>query len=88
MNTAQSVHAPSQPKLALWLRHVLKISGQPMIKKVNIDELVDLLLYYRQYGELVNIRLEEETRTVRIGLYVEEDKDKKLTDNDLNQLIG
>ena len=63
-----------------------------MIYKVNIDELIDLLLKFRQTHEYVDIKMEEEANTLRVRAH---DKTKKNEPpkgddniNDLNQLIG
>lgn len=62
-----------------------------MIRKVNIDELIDLLMKYRKDTEYVDIRLEEKTNTLTLGPHkAPQPKENKDEDDDiinLNQLV-
>lgn len=65
-----------------------------IIKKVNIDQLMDLLLKYRQTGEWVDMRVDDNTNTITISpndtLIIEPhitNRNTDLNSNNLNQLI-
>lgn len=63
-----------------------------MVKKVNIDELVQLLLDMRQTAEYVDIQIAQEDNTLRVRRHIPmllkpKDDNETLDIDDINDLI-